>query len=170
MRRLLSAVLLILMVSFGAGCIADGTVSNPFAETAPPPTNPYYYDDFTDIPIPNEMVKVNTEGFITYASTGSKCGIQRYKARVDAGSLVSTMRNNMMAQGWSLRSFLRAQQSILTYEKGDRFCTLYISDDTIYTNMFVFVSPRLDGDTGAANPAGTTPAPASGNQAQPLSQ
>ena len=146
--RFISTIFLCLLLAFAAGCAADGSLVNPFGEEAPPPAMPYYFDEFPDVPIPNEMSKVAENSFLTYAGDNSKCGIVHYRARVEAGSLITSMRSNMASQNWTLRSFLRGKQSVLTFEKDSRVCTITISDDTIYTNMMIFIAPRLNGDTG----------------------
>lgn len=141
MKRSLSLVLFLIVFSL-AGCAADGTITNPFS-TPEPPSTPFYFGDFNDIPIPHPMSEVRSESVITYATSGVKGGVQRFKGSVDAPSLIATMRTNMTSQGWTLTSLLRANESVLTFEKHDRLCTLYITDDTIYTNMRIFVTPRL---------------------------
>ena len=150
--RFLSSFFLCLLLLFAtalvSGCAADGSIANPFGEETPPPAMPYFFDEFPDVPIPNEMSKVAEDSFLTYAGDNTKCGVVRYKARVEASSLIATMRSNMASQGWTLRSFLRGKQSVMTFEKDSRVATITISDDTIYTNMMVFIAPRLNGDTG----------------------
>lgn len=145
MKRSLSLVLIVLLFAL-AGCAADGSITNPFS-TPEPPNTPFYFADFTDVPLPHPMSEVRSESVITYAASGVKCGVQRFKGSVDASSLISTMRNNMTSQGWALTSMLRANESVLTFEKADRLCTLYITDDTLYTNMRIFVTPRLSEGT-----------------------
>lgn len=164
MKHLLSAVLLLFVLTL-AGCAADGTITNPFAETEPPST-PFYFSDFADVPLPHQMSEVKSETVITYAPSGVKCGLQRFKGNVEAASLISTMRNNMVSQGWELKSMLRAKESVLTFEKDDRLCTLYISDDAIYTNMRVFVTPRLAGDMNSYAP----PAASMNSSTAPLTE
>ena len=146
--RFLSTIFLCLLLAFAAGCAADGSLVNPFGDDTPPPAMPYFFDEFPDVPIPNEMTKVAENSFLTYAGDNTKCGVVHYKARVEAGSLIASMRANMASQGWVLRSFLRGKQSVMTFEKDSRACTITISDDTIYTNMMIFIAPRLSGDTG----------------------
>lgn len=142
MKRLLAFIMLFATLGL-AGCAADGSISNPFS-TPEPPSTPFYFADFTDVPIPHAMSEVKSESVITYAASGVKCGVQRFRGNVDASSLIATMRNNMSSQGWALTSLLRANESVLTFEKDDRLCTLYITDDAIYTNMRIFVTPRLE--------------------------
>lgn len=147
MRRLILLSSFVVVFALLSGCAADGGFSNPFVDNTPPPSSPYYFDEFSDLPIPNEMTEVTSDSVISSAPNGVKTGIQRFQGRVEAVSLINAMRKNMKSQGWILRSIFRAQQTILTYEKNDRICSLYITDGMIYTDMRVFMSQRLEGDS-----------------------
>lgn len=155
-----------------AGCASDGSFSNPFASSEPVSGNNYFFSEFPDIPIPNDMSESRNETFITFAPSGIKCGTQRFSGRVEVVSLMNTMRRNMANNGWTLRSVLRAKESTLVFEKPDRIVTLQISDGVIFTDMRIFVSSRLEGDSGSVNINAYSPpshASGSGNQ-QKLSQ
>ena len=60
---------------------------------------------------------------------------------------MNSMRKNMAANGWSLRSLLRSKDSILVFEKPDRVATLVFADGMVFTDMEIFVSPRMQGDS-----------------------
>ncbi len=177
MKKWTPALLLCLVVLLG-GCAKDGSFSNPFADPQPAPTSPYYIGEFPDIPIPNDMSEASGDTFVTFAPNGLKCGTQRFSGRVELVSLMNTMRRNMAANGWTLRSLLRSKESILVFEKSDRIASLVFSDGMVFTDMRLFLSPRLQGDSsgvdlqtyttpgaqksaGAGKPAGN-PAPSSG--------
>ena len=148
-----------------AGCASDGSLTNPFASAEPPSPTGYYFSEFADIPIPNDMSESRSDTFITFAPSGLKCGTQLFSGRVEAVSLMNTVRRNMAANGWTLRSLLRAKESTLVFEKADRIVTFQISDGAIFTGMRIFVSPRLDGDSSSVNIAPSSPrASASGSQ------
>lgn len=133
-----------------AACASDGSFRNPFAsETAEPSGAGFYFSEFSDVPIPNEMSEKTSDTFITFASSGTKCGVQRFTGRVDVVSLMNTMRQNMNANGWILRSLLRAKESVLVFEKPDRVVALHIVDGLISTEMRVFMTSRLEGDSSA---------------------
>ncbi|MDL2316257.1 hypothetical protein LJC59_04175 [Desulfovibrio sp. OttesenSCG-928-A18] len=149
MRIILSVILCCCTVFFVAGCAADGSVKNPFATSEPVPGENYYYGEFSDIPIPNEMSESKNDTFITFAPSGLKCGVQRFTGRVDLVSLMNTMRKNMANTGWTLRSLLRSKESVLVFEKPDRVAALQITDGMVYTEMRVFVSSRLEGDSAS---------------------
>lgn len=147
MIRSLRLLLLSLSFALFVGCASNGSLTNPFADDSPPPATPYYYDEFPDIPIPNEMSEVKNDTVISSTSSGTRVGIELFRGRVDSVSLINAMRRNMMSQGWTLRSLFRAKQTILVYEKSDRITTLYITDGLVYADLRVFVSPVLHGDS-----------------------
>lgn len=151
-----------------AGCASDGSFQNPFANNEPAPTTSYFFSEFSDIPIPNEMSENRSNTFITFAPSGVKCGVQLFSGRVEVVSLMNTMRRHMASNGWTLRSLLRAQESVMTFEKPDRIASLQLSDGLIKTEMRVFVSSRLEGDSPAVEINPYTP-PATGGE-QKLSQ
>ncbi|MDR3174968.1 MAG: hypothetical protein LBU06_00305 [Desulfovibrio sp.] len=141
-----------------AGCAADGSFRNPFA-SEPDTHNPapdLYFSEFADIPIPSEMSENRGDTFITFAPSGLKCGVQRFSGRVEVVSLMNTMRRNMAANGWKLRSLLRAVESVMVFEKTDRLAAVQISDGLLTTDMRVVVTSRLEGDTPPDNTPSTT--------------
>jgi len=151
--RLSRLIILCATLLLCAACASDGSFRNPFAseESTPQPSGSgFYFSEFSDVPIPNAMTEKTTETFITFASSGTKCGVQRFTGRVDVVSLMNTMRQNMGTNGWTLRSLLRAKESVLVFEKPDRVVALHIVDGLITTEMRVFMTSRLDGDSGAA--------------------
>lgn len=146
--RLLILGLALLMCT---ACASDGSFRNPFATQNTETSGAgYYFSEFSDVPIPNELSEKNSDTFITFAASGTKCGVQRFTGRVDVVSLMNTMRQNMSGNGWTLRSLLRAKESVLVFEKTDRVVALHIVDGMITTEMRVFMTSRLDGDSGAA--------------------
>lgn len=156
-----------------AGCASDGSFSNPFASSEPASGSNYYFSEFSDIPIPNDMSESRNDTFVTFAPSGVKCGTQRFSGRVEVVSLMNTVRRNMGSNGWTLRSVLRAKESTLVFEKPDRIATFQISDGLIFTGMRLFVSSRLEGDSSSVNVNAYSPpakASASSGKQQKLSQ
>ena len=146
MNKWLPTVLLCGVALLG-GCAKDGSFTNPFADE-PAPASPHYIGEFSDIPIPNDMSESTGSTFVTFAPSGLKCGTQKFSGRVELVSLMNTMRRNMASNGWTLRSLLRSKESILVFEKADRIVSLVFSDGLIFTDMRIFMSPRLQGDSG----------------------
>ncbi len=166
MRRILCLCLMILVL---AGCAGSGASSDTASNPGSTPNRDYYYDQFPDIAIPVDMSVSNKDTFITYTADGLKLGIQLFSGRVEMGSLITVMQRYMLRDGWTLRSVFRAQRSIQVFERADRICALYISEGMLYTDMLVFVSPRLpDGavhhitPAPAADPAPSAPVSSSG--------
>lgn len=108
---------------------------------------PYYIAEFEDIPIPSELGGIKETTIITTPG-GVKTGLQIYKGRVEVGSLNSAMVGYMQREGWELRSSTRGARSLLLFEKEDRYCTIYILDGFLNTEMQVYVSPKLSNMSG----------------------
>lgn len=150
MARFFTMPLLGIVFVLLAGCASDGSFNNPFSSSdASAPGTGHFYSEFEGIPVPNEMSESRNDTFITFAPSGIKCGTQRFTGRVEAVSLMNTMRRLMANNGWTLRSFLRAKESILIFEKSDRVASIQISDGLVNTEMRIVVSSRLEGDFGA---------------------
>jgi hypothetical protein len=148
MARSLTMLLLGTLVVLFAGCASDGSFKNPFSSSDDAaPLGGYFFSEFEDIPVPNEMKEVSGDTIITFAPSGIKCGMQRFKGRVEVVSLMNTMRRHMANNGWTLRSLLRAQRSILIFEKHDRMAFIEIIDGLLETEMRIIVSSRLEGDS-----------------------
>lgn len=163
---------------FLAGCASDGSLVNPFSDgedAGQPVSAPYFYSEFPDVPIPNEMSEERGKTYISFAPSGMKCGVQHFSGRLEVVSLMNAMRRNLANHGWTLRALLRSKESILVFEKNNLICTMHISDGMIYTDMIIFMSPRLEGDSTAADftayqqPNGGSAAPYT-DGSQPLSQ
>ena len=158
MRRLLHSItLLALSLALGA-CINSSSSSSGADPVVSEPA--YYYDEFSDVPLPKEMRRVDKKTFITHNSDGTKVGTQEYRGRVELASLAAAMQSYMLRDGWTLRSTFRADRSILIFERPDRMCALYLEDGTFDTVLLVFVSPKLgDGALQYSVPsAASTPA------------
>ena len=166
-------VLLGFLSLFLAGCAADGSLVNPFDDSADQqPSTPYYFSEFPDVPIPHAMSEERGNTYISFSPTGVKCGVQSFSGRLEVISLMNTMRRNMADNGWTLRALLRSKESVLVFEKAHQVCAMHITDGMIYTDMIVFMSPRLEGDSASADttaysqPSGS----ASSGGSQPLAK
>ena len=146
MARSLKLLFLGTLVLLLTGC-AGGALVNPFSSSDSGPVGGHFFSEFEDIPVPNEMREISSDSIITFAPTGVKCGMQRFKGRVEAVSLMNAMRRNMAGHGWTLRSLLRAQRSILIFEKRDRMAFVEITEGRLNTEMRIIVSARLEGDS-----------------------
>ena len=169
--------LLALLTALLAGCAADGTLINPFSddEAQQPVSAPFYYSEFPDVPIPNGMSEERGKTYISFSPTGMKGGVQHFSGRLEVVSLMNSMRRNMANQGWTLRALLRSKESAMVFEKSSQICTMHISDGMVYTDMIIFMAPRLEGDGATADftayqqPGGGGASPHADGK-QPLSQ
>lgn len=154
-------------------CASDGSFKNPFTSEEPaPPATSYYFSEFNDIPIPNELSESRGDTVITFAPSGVKCGVQKFTGRVELVSLMNTIRRHMASNGWTLRSLLRAKESVLIFEKPDRVASFQVTDGLVNTEVRVFVSARLEGDSPSVDINAYSPpaATGTGSGAQPLQQ
>ncbi|MCC8194949.1 MAG: hypothetical protein LIP28_09925 [Deltaproteobacteria bacterium] len=132
--------MLVLTVALG-GCFGGSSDGNEDPMSA---GLNYYYAEFSDVAIPNEMKPDKNDTFITYTSDGIKLGTQLFKGRVEVSSLVTALQGYMQRDGWTLRSVFRATRgAILIFEQQQKMCSMYVFEDVINTGLLVFVSPKL---------------------------
>lgn len=143
-------MLILLFVLLCAGC--SGV---PGSFSYDPEGKDYFFGEFQDIPIPKEMNSC-TETTIITTPNNIITGVQVYKGRVEVTSLVKVMQSYMRGSGWQLRSSTRSAKSLLLFEKTDKFCIVYMIDGTFFTEMQVFVTPKLQGG-GQPVVSGTAP-------------
>lgn len=155
------------IMCFAAGCASNGE-GGLFSSSESEPTAPYYFAEFPDVPIPSGMDEKSGKSYITFTSSGLKCGVQHFSGRIEAVSLMNEIRRNMASQGWTLRGLLRSKDSVLVFDKDSTVCSMFISDGMIYTDMIVFVTAKLSGDNAAASSYYTPEGAYSGTQ--PLAQ
>ena len=151
MTRSLTLLLLGTLVVLFAGCASSGPFSNPFASNTAAPAGGHFFSEFEGIPVPNEMREVNSDTVIIIAPSGLKTGMQRFKGRVEVVSLMNTMRRHMAGHGWTLRSLLRAQRSMMIFEKHDRVAFIEMTEGMFDTEMRIVVFARLEGDSPAVD-------------------
>ncbi|CAK7000861.1 MAG: hypothetical protein DELT_00021 [Desulfovibrio sp.] len=139
MRKFVLFSMLIVSIALG-GCFNSGDdgASDPVSSGLT-----YYFDEFQDVPIPNEMKVDKKDTFITYSADGIKLGTQAFSGRVEMASLVNAMHSHMVREGWVLRSVFRSSRSIMIFEKPEKMCSVYIGEGMVNTGMLMFVSPKL---------------------------
>ena len=144
-----------LILALGLSGCADMNIANPF-DTSPSNPNDFYFEQFTDIPIPRDLSVDLARTFVSVTADGTKIGLVTTKGRVEQLSLSTAMINNMVNQGWSLRSMVNGPKSLQVYEKDGRFAILYFYEQTMSTAMEIWVSTRLpDGMVPTAVPSGS---------------
>ena len=101
-----------------------------------------HYKDFPDILIPGEM-KVDKKNSFVYKTPGFSSGVLSVKGRVEANSLIRFFENNMEKDNWSLISVFVSPQSIMLYQKENRWCVINISEKDFNTYAEIWVAPTV---------------------------
>jgi hypothetical protein len=107
--------------------------------------------EFDDIMIPRDM-EIDKESSAVYRRDGMSLGILRMSGKVDGNALLRYFQNNMSNEGWRQVSLLRAPQSLMVFQKGNRMAVLAL-DDTEMLNTYadLWVVPLNDSfDAGPA--------------------
>ncbi|MDR2051610.1 MAG: hypothetical protein LBQ63_07570 [Deltaproteobacteria bacterium] len=102
----------------------------------------YFYSEFEDIPIPRQMDDC-TETNVFSSRNNLKTGVQVFKGRVEAGSLLRTIQTYMDREGWVLLASTRGSNSLLLFDKGERYAVFHVLDGRFYTEMQIYVTSKL---------------------------
>ncbi|RTZ97816.1 MAG: hypothetical protein DSY90_06290 [Deltaproteobacteria bacterium] len=100
---------------------------------------PVYYD-FGDVLVPKELKIVKKDSFV-YLTSGLTVGVLSFKGRVERGSLIAFFENNMAKDGWSQVSAFKSPQTMLLFQKKDRWCVIDILEKMLSTKVKIWVSP-----------------------------
>lgn len=142
--------LLWLLLFFSLSACSSITGNNVYES----PGQDYFYGEFSDIPIPREMNK-NTETTIITTPHNIKTGLQSFRGRVEAGSLIRAMQSYLAREGWILQAATRGATSLQIFDKPDRYCVIYVEDGSIFTEMQVYVAPKLNNEAASASVSAT---------------
>ena len=136
-------ILSVFLLSLALGGCLPGTTTDGGEDPMSASLN-YYYGEFPEVAIPNEMKSEPKDMFVSYTAEGIKLGTQHFKGRVDSSSLINALQGYMHRDSWILRSAFRGGKSaILIFERQQRMCSMYVYEDVINTGLLVFVSPKL---------------------------
>ncbi|MCL1916092.1 MAG: hypothetical protein FWG17_05240 [Desulfovibrionaceae bacterium] len=70
-----------------------------------------------------------------------KTGMQAFRGRVEADSLVRTLRNYLGQTGWIARGLAQGANSfLLLFQKANRYVALHITDAALTTELRIYVS------------------------------
>lgn len=116
-------------------------------ETKHTETTSYYYD-FDDILVPRAMTLQTQKSFI-FETPKVKGGLLTFTGRVDATSLASFFLNNMLKDGWKLRSSFKYRRTVLVFTKPDKDCIINIVDGRFTTHLEILIAPKSDAVTTA---------------------
>lgn len=136
MRKALFSMLLVLIV-FAAGCATKSTGTEPTGEdtqSQPSATayqetydNPNYYYDFNDILVPRELEPIDEEKYV-FDDPRFLAGFRIFSGRVVAEDVFNFFVNNMAKDNWRKKFSLKAEKSVLAFEKSNKSCTIQIED------------------------------------------
>lgn len=139
----LAGVMIILLLTTGCSTLKSKQQTSPSAGAAPAPaaveTPPVYYD-FGDVMLPREL-KVDKGDSFVMNSGGMTSGILALKGSVDSSSLVTFFENKMPVDGWRQMGSFRSDQSIMLFEKQNRWCVILIKDGRFSTGVEIWVAP-----------------------------
>jgi hypothetical protein len=86
----------------------------------------YYH--FDDVLIPGELNYKQNKSFI-YETPHFKAGVMILsKWRLDVGSLIDFFTYNMEKDNWKLVNSFRGKESVFTFSKPDKICTIKITE------------------------------------------
>ena len=134
-----------------SGCTAlKSKDSTPQAGTSPAPAKaenaPAYYD-FGDVLIPSEM-KIDKKDSFVFRTPGMTVGMLVVEGRVDAGSLSNFFENKMPVDGWRMVSSIEGRQTMMLFQKNNRWCVINIAEGGLSTSAEIWVSTGMDSGTG----------------------
>lgn len=136
-------VLAIIMLLF-AGCSTlkkdDNTTTTTTAPTKTKDTPVYY--DFDDVLIPRDL-KVERDDSFVYQTAGFTVGVLTLKARVDVSSLIEFFEKNMPKDNWRMISEFKSPNTMMLYQKENRWAVIEINEGTYYTNVKIWVAPTM---------------------------
>lgn len=110
------------------------------------------YYDFNDVAVPQEMNLQLSDSFILETPT-ARTGVMTFTGKVDANSLRNYYVHTMTKDGWTLKSAIKSNKSILLFEKPGKYAVVIITDGTLKTRLEIWVTP----EAGAIGETGFTP-------------
>lgn len=95
-----------------------------------------FYYEFKDVLIPKELCPVDDSKYV-FDDDRFLAGFRVFKGRVVADDLVQFFSNNMTKDGWAKKFSLKAEKSVLVFQKPDKSCTIFI-ENGFNTKVTVF--------------------------------
>ena len=145
-RRLYPAILLLIItIGFSfSGCSSlfkkDDKATAPASSTST--AVPALYYDFGDILVPKEL-KVNKKSSFIYQTGGFSAGVLVLKGRIETSSLISFFESNMVKDNWKIISSFKSEETLLLFQKAQRWCVITITDGNYNTNVKIWVAPTI---------------------------
>lgn len=107
---------------------------------------PVYYD-FGDVLVPKELKVVKKESFL-FKSGDLSAGVLVLKGRVDRDSLIAFFDNNMPKDGWVPVGSVKTPNSMLLFQKQDRWSAIEVQAQTFITKVKIWVTTQESAGTG----------------------
>lgn len=150
-KRLMGLVLGAAIVASGCSLTQTSESTSPAGGVAPPPAPMDNYYDFNDVAVPQEMNLQLSDSFILETPT-ARTGVMTFTGKVDAASLRNYYANVMVKDGWTMKSAIKSNKSILLFEKPGKYAVIIITDGTLRTRLEIWVTP----EAGSIGEAGFT--------------
>jgi len=143
-----------------AGCshgISSGTTTDSGAAATPT------FSQFTDIPIP-DSAHMDTDRSLLVGPGDSWVGRLVFSVRwTHAPEIFDFFKTQMPAYKWQEISSVRADISVMTWQRGDRIATIQIEDTTLGAEVTLTMGPVAGSGPAQQNaPAANQPPPAAG--------
>ena len=118
----------------------DNKATAPESKTNTAVSARYY--DFGDVLVPKQL-KVDKKSSFVYETSGFSAGVLVLKGRVETNSLISFFERNMVNDNWKIISSFKSEQTLLLFQKAQRWCVITIVDGTYNTNVKIWVAPTI---------------------------
>jgi hypothetical protein len=138
MQKILTTLLSALILT---SCAIDNKRSNPKATTSRKPEPPANFAQFKDIPIP-ENAKMDLDRTLLFGGSDAWIGRLYFTAPYNAAGIFDFYMAEMPIFGWNEITAVRAEQSKMTYKRGNRIATIEIRPSSASGSAVSFtVSP-----------------------------
>lgn len=140
--RLILSLILGLVLTTAACATHSSETTDPGSQqdNAQPQSKEYeqvnFYYEFKDILIPKELSPVDDAKYV-FDDDRFLAGFRVFKGRVVADDLAQFFLNNMKKDGWTKKFSLKAEKSVLVFQKPDKSCTILI-ENGFNTKVTVF--------------------------------
>ncbi len=109
--------------------------------------DPNYYYDFGDILVPRELSFQADESYV-FDTNSFKSGVMIFTGRVNNADLVNFFIKSMAKDGWNLVTSLKAEKSILIFDKYNKSASVQIQNG--FKSRVVIVAVEAKGGPGGA--------------------
>lgn len=123
-----------------------------------------YYYDFADILVPRELAFQADESYV-FDTNAFKSGVMIFTGRVNNADLVNFFIQAMTKDGWTLVTSLKAEKSILIFDKFNKGASIQIQSGGFKSRVVIVAVEAKGGPGGAAQPkaSGSTGSYSSGS-------